>query len=57
MVNYAITDWTSTVTTLPAVVAEIETYLETVDNTKTIHGLDVVQIGSSSYQAWVIHNA
>lgn len=42
MVNYAVDDWTSSVGTLKEVGAEIETELETIDSTKTIHLLQVV---------------
>lgn len=57
MANYAVTDWTSSVGPLVSVLAEMETYVETVDDTKTIRGVGVVPIGSDNAQAWVLHDA
>jgi hypothetical protein len=56
MANYAVTDWVSSVAPLITVAAEIETYLETIDDTKTIRLINVVQVGSN-VQAVIIHNA
>lgn len=57
MVNFAVTDWTSSTSSPTVVAAEIETYLETVDNTKTIRNISVVQRGSDNCQAIIIHDA
>jgi hypothetical protein len=57
MVNYAVSDWTSSVSDPRTVAAEIETYLETIDNTKTILVSQIVQRGSDNCQAIIIHVA
>lgn len=51
------TDWTSSVGSLKIVLAEMETYVETVDNTKTIRAIGVVSIGGGSAQGYVLHDA
>lgn len=57
MANYAVTDWTSSTDDPTAVAAEIETYLETVVDSKTIRLITVVQRGSDMCQAIIIHDA
>ena len=57
MANYAVTDWVSVAGDLPTVLAAIETYLETVTSTFTIHLLEVHHLGSGLFQAVCIHNA
>lgn len=57
MANYAVTDWTSDLLSFEAAVAAIETYIETVDDTKTIHKMDVIHQGGTKFKAFVIHNA
>ena len=57
MANYAVTDWVSAVGSAVAVAALMETYLETVDDSKTLHSIDVIRIGSDNCQAIIIHEA
>lgn len=57
MVNYAITNWTSSVGVLADIGDEIETYLETIDNSKTIYSIDLVTVSSDNVQAMIIHDA
>jgi len=57
MANYAVTDWVSAVAPLVEVAALVETYLETVDDSKTIILAEVLKIGSDNAQAIIIHNA
>lgn len=57
MTNYAVTDWVSSVAPLITVAAEVETYLETIDSTKTILMANTIQVGSDNAQAIIIHLA
>ncbi len=57
MTNYILTDWVSSVAPLITVAAEVETYLETVDDSKTIILAEVIRIGSDNSQAIIIHDA
>lgn len=56
MVNYAVTDYITNIGSLREALADLETYLETVDNTKTIYLVDVKRVGGG-YQGIVIHLA
>lgn len=56
MANFAVTDWVSSVGPLVTVAAEIETYLETIDTTKTIRLINVVPVGNNA-QGIIIHDA
>ena len=56
MANYAITDHvTVTKSSIEGVTALLETYLETVDDSKTIHKIDIVQTNGGSYIGYVLH--
>jgi hypothetical protein len=57
MANYAVTDYVSAVGTLAAVMALVETYLETLADTKTIRMEGVIKHGNSTFQAYLIHDA
>ncbi len=57
MASYAVTDWVSATGTLAAVMALAETYLETVDSTKTIRMEGIVKHGNSTFQAYIMHDA
>jgi hypothetical protein len=57
MANYAVTDHLTVVDDPVTVMAALETYLETVDDSKTIHLLQVIQLGSAGFQGLVIHGA
>jgi hypothetical protein len=57
MVNFSVNDWVSDPGSPVVVAASIETYLETVDNSKTIYLCQVVQLGSALFQGVVIHTA
>jgi len=57
MANYALTDWVSAVSDPITVAAAIETYLETVDDTKSIIVSQIIPIGSSQCQAIIVHEA
>ena len=54
MVNYAVNDWTSSVGPLVDVIAELETQLETIDNTKTIIAVGAIPISNDNAQAFLI---
>jgi len=54
MTNFAVDDWSSSVGTVAEVLAEMETKLETIDNSKTIRGIGIVPIGSDMAQGWLI---
>jgi len=57
MVNYAVTDWSSSVGSVSDVLAEMEVQIETIDDTKTIRGIGIVPVGSSMAQGWLIYDA
>lgn len=57
MANFALTDYTTDVKPLKDVLADLETYLETVDVLKTIRGVNVIPVGSDNAQGWVLHDA
>jgi hypothetical protein len=57
MANYAVIKWASKPGALTTVMGELETYIETVDSSKTIRGIGIVPIGSDNAQAWVVHDA
>ena len=54
MVNYAITTHETVLDSVQNVLALLETYLETIDNTKTIYLLELVPYGGS-WKGVVIH--
>lgn len=56
MAAYILTNWSSSTGPLATVLLELETYLETIDDTKIIHGMGVLRIGSDNGQAWVVHD-
>jgi hypothetical protein len=56
MANYAVDSFLSDPLSPEDAVAAVETYLETVDNAKTIRLIQVVQIGSALFQGVVIHD-
>jgi len=60
MVNYAVTDKVTDAGTLTEVMADIETYLETIDNAKTIRLIDAKNIGVGYPGIWqgiILHDA
>jgi hypothetical protein len=57
MANYAVTDYVSAVGTLAEVMALVETYLETLADSKTIRMEGIVKHGNSTFQAYLIHDA
>jgi hypothetical protein len=57
MGNYAVTDWVSQVDTPKNVAAAIETYMETLDSSKTLYVTSVIQRGNGKCQAIIIHLA
>ncbi len=57
MANYAITDHATIPGTIEEVLALLETYLETIDDAKTIYLLDIKMLGSAKFQGVVIHSA
>ena len=56
MAAYAVNDWVSSVGPLITVMAELETQLETIDNTKTIRAIGVIPVGSNA-QAYLLTDA
>lgn len=57
MANYAIIDYTTPLQfTVSDATALIEVYLETIDNTKTLHAVNVLKQGEG-FVGYVIHNA
>ena len=54
MANFAVDDFLTSVASLTTVLAELETQLETIDNTKTIRLLDVKKIGNETFQGTLI---
>jgi len=57
MANYAVTDHTEEAASLAAVLAKLETKLETIDDAKTIHLISVQQIGASLWSYALVVNA
>jgi hypothetical protein len=57
MANYSVTDYVTAIDTPEKVAAELETYLETVDNTKTLYLVTVVQFGLERCRGIVLHAA
>lgn len=57
MANYAITDYTTGPTSMVNALALLETYLETIDTTKTIYLVSVVHLGGDSVIGAVLHAA
>ena len=54
MANYAVNDFTEKANSLAEVLALLETKLETIDDAKTIHYVDVFQVGQYWHYALVI---
>tara|TARA_R100000781_G_scaffold61082_1_gene39027 strand:+ start:723 stop:893 length:171 start_codon:yes stop_codon:yes gene_type:complete len=54
MANYAVNDFTEQANSLPAVLALLETKLETIDDSKTIHYVDVFRTGQIWHYALII---
>ena len=57
MANYAVDDHTEEAATLAAVLAKLETKLETIVNTKTIRLISVQQIGASVWSYALVVDA
>ena len=57
MANYAVDDHTEEAATLAAVLAKLETKLETIVNTKNIRLMTVQQIGASVWSYALVVNA
>lgn len=57
MAAYAVTDWVSSVDKPSAVAAEIETYMETLDSTKTIYVSSIIPVPNGRCQALIVHLA
>ena len=57
MANYAVTDFTTGPATLVVVLAALETYLETVTDSKAIRNITVAHIGGDMFVASVLHDA
>ena len=57
MANYAVTDYVTKQGPLSVVMAELETYLETVVDSKTIYLLTVQNVGGVAFEGAVIHAA
>ena len=54
MANYAVNDFTEQASSLAEVLALLETKLETIDDAKTIHYVDVFHVGQYWHYALVI---
>ena len=54
MANYAVNDFVTSVGTLEAVAAAMETQIETIDNTKTIRLFDVQALASGMFQGVIV---
>lgn len=48
MANYNVNKWTSSVAPLVDTIEELEIRLETIDSTKKIHTIGVVQVGNNT---------
>lgn len=57
MANYAVTDHTTAVGSLEDVAAAMETYIETIDTTKTIRLFQIFRHSGAAFQGVVIHDA
>ena len=57
MANYAVDDHTEDAATLAAVLALLETKLETIVNTKTIRLMEVTQVGASLWSYALVVDA
>jgi len=57
MAAYAVTDYVSTADTVEQCAAALETKLETIDNSKTIRYIDILQLPDNTYQAILIYDA
>lgn len=57
MANYAVNDWVSSITDLAVVLAEMETQIETIDDSKTIRLIGIHPVGSSICQGYIIYDA
>tara|TARA_R100001509_G_scaffold146979_1_gene104196 strand:- start:207 stop:380 length:174 start_codon:yes stop_codon:yes gene_type:complete len=57
MADYAVDDHTETAANLAAVLALLETKLETIDNTKTIRYIDVFRTGQVWQYALIVDAA
>ena len=56
MAAYTAVDWSSSVTELPAVLAEIEVKLETLDSTSNTIMMDGIErVGHAKFQAYIIY--
>ena len=54
MANYAVNDFTEQANSLPAVLALLETKLETITNTKTIYLCEVYRTGQTWHYALIV---
>ncbi len=54
MANYAVNDFTEQANSLPAVLALLETKLETIDDSKTIYLCEVYRTGQIWHYALII---
>jgi len=59
MTNYSVTDWDSgRQVSVAGAIAAMETYLETVTDSKTIRAWGLVPVNNGKYfVAWVVHDA
>lgn len=58
MAAYAVTDLTTAANSIEAVMAELETKMETIDNTKTIYYVDIIEMPENKkYMGVIIHAA
>lgn len=56
MANYLITDYdTGVLASVSLVTAALETYLETIDDTSTIYGMEIIKAGTGGFIGYVIH--
>ena len=57
MANYAVDDYTEDAADLAAILAKLETKLETIENTKTIRLIEVHQVGGAKWQYALVADA
>jgi hypothetical protein len=58
MAAYAVTDLTTASDRIEAVMAGLETLMETIDNTKAIYYVDIIELkDQGKYQGVIIHQA
>ncbi len=57
MANYSVTKWVSSISDVAAVMAEMETQVEAVDDSKTIRLIGVLPVGSNICQGYLIYDA